>query len=152
VRYEVSKTETKEQRMVIQITRADEAFINDTLDVEELKKLIQDKLSENRVKSVKKFIDKALKDKRKSDTLSRHNQFAKSRRNKLVKRRTDSEKLMAAKLKKAGIDFIEQHPFHTKHTFYIADFFIPTMKLILELDGEYHFLDEQEKKDSRRNT
>ena len=35
--------------------------------------------------------------------------------------------------------------------FYIADFYIPTAKLIIELDGEYHNTKEQQLKDNTRD-
>lgn len=34
--------------------------------------------------------------------------------------------------------------------FYIADFCFPDLKIIIELDGEYHFTPEQQKKDTQR--
>lgn len=34
--------------------------------------------------------------------------------------------------------------------FYIADFLIPSIKTIIEIDGEYHFTEEQKQKDIQR--
>ena len=44
------------------------------------------------------------------------------------------------------IKFRRQHPIG----FYIADFYCHSFKLIIEVDGEYHFTEEQQRKDDER--
>ena len=45
-----------------------------------------------------------------------------------------------------GFKFRRQHPIST----YIADFYCHSLKLVIELDGEYHFSDEQKSLDNSR--
>jgi len=51
--------------------------------------------------------------------------------------RTDIEILMANGLEKKHIDFVEQFPIRCKYG-YIADFYLPNSKIIVECDGEYY--------------
>ena len=75
----------------------------------------------------------------------------------LIKKATLAEKVLAEA-------FIES-PLHDKYefqyivynkkkgkieNFYIADFCFPELRVIIELDGEYHFTTEQQKKDIQR--
>lgn len=63
----------------------------------------------------------------------------------LRKNQTGAEKLLWTQLrnrKLAGIKFYRQYPIFYdltgKESFFIADFFSPVKKLVIELDGEYH--------------
>ena len=67
----------------------------------------------------------------------------------LRKNETKSEKLLWEKLKGNQIKsskFRRQHPIGL----YIADFYCHKLKLIIEVDGEYHLSEEQILKDSER--
>jgi len=67
----------------------------------------------------------------------------------LRKNETESEKNLWGKLKNnqlKGFKFRRQHPIGL----YIADFYCHKLKLIIEVDGEYHNLPEQIEKDKER--
>lgn len=67
----------------------------------------------------------------------------------LRKNETESEKILWGKLRNnqvKGYKFRRQHPIGL----YIADFYCHKLKLIIEVDGEYHNLPEQIKKDKER--
>ncbi len=62
---------------------------------------------------------------------------------------TDSEKVLWEKLRNnqiKGLKFRRQHPVNL----YIVDFYCHKLKLIIELDGDYHALREQVSKDIER--
>ncbi|AZB23012.1 endonuclease domain-containing protein [Kaistella haifensis] len=62
---------------------------------------------------------------------------------------TVAEKLLWEKLRNKQLDhykFRRQHPI----SLYIADFYCHALKLIIEVDGDYHLSDQQLKKDSER--
>lgn len=67
----------------------------------------------------------------------------------LRKNETESEKILWGKLRNnqvKGYKFRRQHPIGL----YIADFYCHKLKLIIEVDGEYHNLPEQIEKDKER--
>lgn len=84
---------------------------------------------------------------------------AKKFKSELEKKATDAEKkvwygLMASPLKDV---FEFQHIIYIKQkkvikNFYITDFCIPLKKIILEIDGGYHFTPEQKIKDKKRTS
>ena len=62
---------------------------------------------------------------------------------------TTAEQLLWERLRDKQLDhykFRRQHPV----SLYIADFYSHQLKLVIELDGEYHLSDQQQKKDSER--
>ncbi|MFC3159100.1 Very-short-patch-repair endonuclease [Chryseobacterium arachidis] len=66
------------------------------------------------------------------------------RRNEIAEEKILSEKLRNNQLK--GYKFRKQHPIGL----YITDFYCHQLKLIIEIDGEYHNLSEQIEKDDKR--
>lgn len=67
----------------------------------------------------------------------------------LRKNETETEKLLWNKLKNnqlQGYKFRRQHPINL----YIADFYCHKLKLIIEIDGDYHNTNEQKEKDIER--
>ncbi|KQT24800.1 hypothetical protein ASG22_08450 [Chryseobacterium sp. Leaf405] len=67
----------------------------------------------------------------------------------LRKNETAEEKIIWEKLRNnqlKGYKFRRQHPI----SLYIADFYCHQLKLIIEIDGEYHNLDEQIERDNER--
>lgn len=61
--------------------------------------------------------------------------------------RTDIEVLMADALKENNIEFVEQFPIRCKYG-YIADFYLPDKRIIIETDGEqFH----DKKRDNKRD-
>lgn len=74
-------------------------------------------------------------------------EFWKSKR--LRKNETEAEKLLWDKLKNnqlGGFKFRRQHPI----SLYIADFYCHKLKLVIEIDGGYHYSKEQIPKDEER--
>jgi len=60
---------------------------------------------------------------------------------------TGAEKILWDHLKnKIGYKFRRQHPIHI----YIVDFYCHQLKLVIEVDGEYHNTPEQKEKDDER--
>ena len=67
----------------------------------------------------------------------------------LRRNETIAEKLLWEKLRNnqlGGLKFRRQHPVNI----YIADFYCHKFKLIIELDGDYHYQEEQKQKDEVR--
>lgn len=60
---------------------------------------------------------------------------------------TRYETAFAHKLR--DIKYYSQYPFKTKTSFIIVDFYIPSCRLVFEIDGAYH--DKQLKKDKNRD-
>lgn len=82
---------------------------------------------------------------------------AKEFRKDLVTRQTKAENILARALLKYNdeFNFSYQNIIYIKKKslikkFYIVDFFIPSKKLIIELDGEYHYTMDQQAKDLER--
>lgn len=75
---------------------------------------------------------------------------AKSFREDLIKKQTKAEVIFKAKLKSLNIGYEFQKIVYTDKTFYILDFYIPSLNLVIELDGKYHDTKEQKIKDSKR--
>ena len=62
---------------------------------------------------------------------------------------TSAEKLLWERLRNKQLEnykFRRQHPV----SLYIADFYCHQLKLVIELDGEYHLSDQQQQNDSER--
>lgn len=75
---------------------------------------------------------------------------SKYRRLQLISNQTESETIFKNRLLEIGIKFEFQKIIELKHTFYIVDFFIPSINTIVEIDGGYHFKKEQQIKDKER--
>ena len=64
---------------------------------------------------------------------------------------TAAEKILWEKLRNKQLDhykFRRQHPVNL----FIADFYCHELKLIIEVDGDYHLSDQQQKKDMERTS
>lgn len=73
------------------------------------------------------------------------------RRSELLEKSTSAEKSACAILRKMNIQFVKQYPIWTGRKQYYADIYIPKLKLIIEIDGAYHFNREQKRKDENRS-
>ena len=63
---------------------------------------------------------------------------------------TAAELALWAKLRNReflGLKFRQQHPIGN----YIADFYCHSLKLVIEVDGSYHFTDQQQERDAYRD-
>lgn len=78
--------------------------------------------------------------------------IAASNRKKRLENTTESEILFANLLSKARIKHKREYVFYPKKSFYIADFYIPEVKLVIEIDGKYHEEDDQMIKDADRTS
>jgi len=75
--------------------------------------------------------------------------YAKQIRRKLISRATPAELDFRKKLKSLGVFFVFQKViFVDEYQFYVVDFYIPKLKLAIELDGYHHR--KQRNKDRRR--
>lgn len=68
----------------------------------------------------------------------------------LVKHQTPSEKTFKALLKSLKIEYDFQHIIYGGNSFYIADFYLPQYKVVIEIDGGYHDTKVQQEKDKIR--
>ncbi len=70
----------------------------------------------------------------------------------LIKKQTHSEVVFKARLKSLNIKYEFQKIMYDKDRFYIVDFFLPDLKLIVEIDGGYHNDKDQIYKDKLRSS
>lgn len=108
-----------------------------------------------KIKSDKKRITKKellhSKEDRRRIAEERKHEFAESRALELKLNSTNSEKKFKIYLKLLGYNYTFQHPIYTKASFFIADFFLPKERLVIEIDGGYHDELIQKKKDQNRD-
>ncbi len=72
-------------------------------------------------------------------------------REKLRKRITYAEKMVAYHLKSLGYNFIfQQIVFHDVGKFFIVDFYIPELGIVVEVDGRHHLKKENRREDKIR--
>ena len=64
---------------------------------------------------------------------------------------TPAERCYRGKLKKTGIEFKFQRGFIKGRGYAIVDFYVPSKKFCIEIDGKYHDTHEQRKKDEWRD-
>lgn len=74
------------------------------------------------------------------------------RRLELLSKSTSAEKAACTILGSMRIKYISQFPIKTGRKTYYADIFIPSLRLILEIDGDYHHTREQSRLDKNRST
>lgn len=70
----------------------------------------------------------------------------------LRKKATMSERIFKDKLRVLGYKFKFQAGFIKGNYYAIVDFFIPSIKTVIEVDGGYHFTPEQASKDKYRDS
>lgn len=73
------------------------------------------------------------------------------RRNLLLKKQTKSEIEFARLLDVLGINYIAQKGFIVGNNFCIVDFYLPSYKTCVEIDGGYHYEESQIKRDLNRD-
>lgn len=72
-------------------------------------------------------------------------------RNELLSKSPQSEKRVCKILDELGIRYIRQYPIHTPRKNFYADIYVPSLRLIIEVDGKYHFTDKQKRLDNNRS-
>lgn len=69
----------------------------------------------------------------------------------LLSHTTDAEKAAAKICTQLGYKVIPQQPIVTGRKLYFADIYLPEIKLVIEINGGYHFTDKQRRKDKNRS-
>lgn len=72
-------------------------------------------------------------------------------RNELLNKSTSAEKSVCRILSALNVQYIRQYPVRTARKSFYIDIYIPTLKLAIEVDGKYHFTDNQKRLDSNRS-
>ena len=70
----------------------------------------------------------------------------------LLSNTTDAEKAAAKICIQLGYKIIPQQPIATGRKLYFADIYLPEIKLIIEVDGGYHFTKDQKRKHGNRSS
>lgn len=79
-------------------------------------------------------------------------EWANKNQDKLIKKATESELGLFRKLHNTFKQRVKtQHPFLINGHLYYADISIPSLKVIIEVDGGYHLTPEQKEKDKKRD-
>lgn len=72
-------------------------------------------------------------------------------RKELLSKSTLAEKSVCKAFDVIGIRYIRQYPIHTTRKTFYADIYIPSLKLIIEVDGKYHYTQKQKRLDANRS-
>jgi len=89
---------------------------------------------------------------------SKHREFKRqlsfilNRRIQLMKRTTPAEREMRRMLKYLGISYKSQKAFFHRGTLFIADFFLPDKKIVIEVDGIQHSTNQKQVEYDKRRT
>jgi very-short-patch-repair endonuclease len=70
----------------------------------------------------------------------------------LMSKTSDAEKAAIRNCELLGYKVVRQQPVTTGRKLYFADIYIPSLKLIIEVDGGYHYTSSQKRKDSNRSS
>lgn len=70
----------------------------------------------------------------------------------LMSKTSDAEKAAIRNCELLGYKVVRQQPVTTGRKLYFADIYIPSLKLIIEVDGGYHYANSQKRKDSNRSS
>lgn len=68
-----------------------------------------------------------------------------------MEKSTVYEDKMCSILRKLGVEYIRQYPVRTGRKIYFADIYVPKSRLIIEMDGAYHFTADQKRLDANRS-
>ena len=72
-------------------------------------------------------------------------------RQELLLKTSDAEKAAIENCKQLGYRVVRQQPITTGRKLYFADIYLPELKVIIEIDGGYHYTNEQKRKDGNRS-
>lgn len=78
--------------------------------------------------------------------------WIRQRRAELLSKSSDAEKTAFRNFVRLGLKPVRQHPVWTKRRIYFADLYIPQLKLIVEIDGGYHYTARQKRLDENRSS
>lgn len=69
----------------------------------------------------------------------------------LMSKTSDAEKAAIRNCELLGYKVVRQQPILTGRKMYFADIYLPDLKTIVEIDGDYHYTSNQKRKDSNRS-
>nr|DAH40024.1 MAG TPA: Very-short-patch-repair endonuclease [Caudoviricetes sp.] len=69
----------------------------------------------------------------------------------LMSKTSNAEKAAIRKCELLGYKVVRQQPIMTGRKLYFADIYLPELKVIMEIDGGYHYTNKQKRKDSNRS-
>lgn len=78
-------------------------------------------------------------------------EYIRRRRLELMYKMSDAEKAAVNNCKQLGYRVIRQQPIVTGRRLYFADLYLPALKLAIEIDGGYHSVEAQKRKDRNRS-
>ena len=78
--------------------------------------------------------------------------WIRQRRAELLSKSSDAEKAAFKNLVRLGFKPARQYPVWTKRKIYFADLYVPSLKLIVEIDGGYHYTARQKRLDGNRSS
>jgi very-short-patch-repair endonuclease len=119
-----------------------------------IREIIKDLKIGNTSKAIKYFeekLPKKVKQSKEQKDFKKRNEIIQEYRRELIQKITPAEKNVFAYLTKRDIPFKFQHPIIVStNQFYLVDFYFEKKRLAVEIDGGYHFTDEQERRDANR--
>lgn len=69
----------------------------------------------------------------------------------LMSKTSNAEKAAIRNCELLGYKVVRQQPIMTGRKLYFADIYLPELKVIMEIDGGYHYTNKQKRKDSNRS-
>lgn len=81
-----------------------------------------------------------------------NDKWIRQRRAELLSKSSDAEKAAFKNLVRLGFKPVRQYPVWTKRKIYFADLYIASLKLIVEIDGGYHYTARQKRLDGNRSS
>ena len=87
----------------------------------------------------------------KADMNKPSDKWVRQRRAELLSKSSDAEKAAFKNLVRLGFKPVRQYPIWTKRRMYFADLYIASLKLIVEIDGGYHYTARQKRLDGNRS-
>lgn len=69
----------------------------------------------------------------------------------LMSKTSNAEKAAIRNCELLGYKVVRQQPITTGRKLYFADIFLPELKVIMEIDGGYHYTNKQKRKDGNRS-
>ena len=85
------------------------------------------------------------------DDMRKEKLLASNYRRELLAATTKAESAVGAILRRLGLAYIPQYPIATARKIYYADIYVPSLRLIIEVDGGYHETKEQKRLDNNRS-
>lgn len=103
-----------------------------------------------RIAQIDKILNTPIITEKAKQANASYKKIAEEYRNIRIKEQTKSEKITKAVLKSMNIEYNFQKVFYNPDTFYIVDFYLPKLNIVIEVDGGYHLDPKQKAADSKR--